>query len=269
MNQRYNYAQFVAICAALFALNSSAYAQLGNLSRAVGMIKGDVVGDDGSPLGGVKVTILRGTERVTTTTTKPDGKFTNILQPNGMYRFVVNDTKYAYHEDTIMVPALDKYTEYSLRIFLTRLHDGDIFPINDAVFLPKSSTVTEGSTARLNEIVDLIRRNVKLSLNITVYPDWEIKGKKDASQQTLVDGRATAIRSFFLGKSIQANRFSVVTSATVPVGRFTIPGVSVPAPPADASAKKGKKKKGDAPAATSTGNGLIPQYVEIVARLAP
>ena len=267
MNRRQYFGCIIAIFALVCAGSGTSSAQLGNLSRAVGMIKGDVVGEDGAPLSGINVTILRGTERVTTTKTKPDGKFTNILQPNGMYRFVVNETQYAYHEDTIMVPALDKYREFSLHIVLTRMHDGEAFSLDDPVFLPQSSTIGDAAMKRLDAIVDLLRHNVKLSLNVTVYPDWEIRSKKDAPQQTLVDGRATSMRSFLLGKSIPPSRYSVAIGTVVPPGKFKIAGVTPPTPPADASAKKGKKKKADAPVATKS-NVLVPQYVEIVAHLA-
>jgi outer membrane protein OmpA-like peptidoglycan-associated protein len=238
------------------------------------MLKGDVVSSDGTPLAGISVTILKGTERVTTTKTSREGKFTMVLNPDATYRILVNESQYMYHEDTLVIPAITKYQEYAVHAVLTSLHDGENFSLADPVFLPQSATVQASATNRLDAIVDLLRHNMKLSVQVTVYPDAPITGTgptskgagKDAVQKGLVASRATAVRSYFLGKGVQASRFSVVSGTTVPPGRFAIANV---APPADAPSKK-KKKSAPQKAAIQRGAapGLVPQYVEIVAHLA-
>ncbi len=265
MKKSYRFTKAITFAVLFLLANSPSSAQLGKLARPVGMLKGDVASSDGTPLAGISVTILKGTERVTTTKSTPQGKFTMVLTPDATYRILVNETQYAYHEDTLVIPALEKYEEYGLHVILTRLHDGENFSLDDPVFLPQSSTIEGTGATRLDKIVDLLRHNLKLSVQVTVYPDAPIVTKKDAPQKALVDSRATAVRSYFLGKGIQASRFSVVSGTTVPPGRFALANVAAPAQMDERSSSSSKKKK-KSPAPQK--QGLVPQYVEIVAHLA-
>ena len=230
------------------------------LSKSVGLLKGDVVSNSGEHLTGLNVIILKGTERVTSTKSNTDGKFTAILQPNATYRVAINSNEYGYHEDTIVVPSLDHYQEFPLHVVLIALHDGQMLTLDKPVFLTKSSLIESPAIADLEKIADLMHHNNKVSVSITVYPDAPIKSKKDPAEQQLVGSRATAVRSFFLGKNIPANRITVLTGSTVPPGRFAS-SHSVAETPSTSSGKKKKKQSEAKP-------GLMPQYMEIVAHLA-
>jgi outer membrane protein OmpA-like peptidoglycan-associated protein len=242
---------------ALIFITSNAGAQL---SKAVGLLKGDVVSSDGTTLPGVSFSIFKGVDKLTTTKSNSDGKVTTILQPNATYRVAVASSGYMFHEDTLQIPALSAYQEFPLHITLTPLRDGQSFDLPLQIFVPNSSDISSTAMPELGKIANELKHNQKLSVAVTVYPDAPVVSKKDAAEQKLVAGRETSIRSYFLGKSISSERFSVQSvTATIPPGKFPPPPASAQTP-----AKSKKKKKAAAPAAP----GLVPQYVEIVAHVA-
>jgi outer membrane protein OmpA-like peptidoglycan-associated protein len=242
---------------ALIFITSNAGAQL---SKAVGLLKADVVSSDGTTLPGVSFSIFKGVDKLTSTKSNSEGKISTILQPNATYRVAVTSSGYMYHEDTVQVPSLSAYQEFPLHIVLTPLKDGQSFDLPTQIFVPNSSDISSTAMPELGKIANELKHNQKLSVAVTVYPDAPVVTKKDAAQQKLVASRETSIRSYFLGKSISSERFSVESvTTTIPPGKFPPPPASAQTP-----AKSKKKKKSAAPAAP----GLVPQYVEIVAHVA-
>ncbi|MDP4200402.1 MAG: hypothetical protein Q8922_07030 [Bacteroidota bacterium] len=231
------------------------------LSNVVALVKGEVTSTDGSHPGGVSLTFLKGTERVTTTKTKTDGKFSMVLTPGAMYRIVCNDPEYLYHEDTLVIPQLTAYKEFPVATVLTPLRNGQRFDLSSPLFLPKSTALEPRGAAEMEKIVEELKHNTKLSLAITVYPDKPVMSKKDAMQEKIAIARAANLRAWMLGKNIPSTRYEVTTVTTsVPAGRFDLgPGYATSDEP-----KGKKKKKAAAPKAPS----LVPQFVEITAHLA-
>lgn len=248
--------------AILFALTvaSNASAQI---SRSVGLLKGEVTLADGTPLANVPIVVFRETERVTSTKSNPEGKVTAILQPNATYRIAVNSSGYMFQEDTIRVPPLSAYQEFPLHIVLTPLRDGQSFDLSIPVFEPRSRDVSAAAFPELDRIADELRHNQKLSVSVVVYPDAPVKSKKDAAQKSLAAAREMSMRSYFLGKNVPDSRFTVESvTTTVHEGRFPMPASSEA--PAKVSKSSGRKKKSVAEAKPT----LFPQYVEILAHVA-
>ncbi|HET6402235.1 MAG TPA: carboxypeptidase-like regulatory domain-containing protein [Candidatus Kapabacteria bacterium] len=261
--------------AILFALTvvSNASAQI---SRSVGLLKGEVTLADGTALENIPVVVFRETERVTSTKSSPEGKVTAILQPNATYRIAVSASGYMYHEDTITVPALTAYREFPLHIVLTPLRDGQTFELAVPVFQPRSRDISDAAFPELDRVVDELKHNQKLSVSVVVYPDAPMKNvpmktKKDAAarianntQEALAAARETSMRSYLLGKNLPDSRFTVESvTTTIPEGRFPLPANLIVHPKPVRS--RGRKKKLAEPEEPS----LFPQYVEIMAHVAP
>ncbi len=228
------------------------------LSKSVGLLKGEVVSPSGTPIPNVTIAIFKGTDKVTTTKSNSEGKVTSVLQPNATYRIVSASSEYFYHEDTVTVPALSSYQEFPVHIVLTPLTNGQPFDLTQPVFLPHERDIDRAALAELDRIAEEMKHNPKLSVSITVYPDAPVRTKKDAAQKALASSRETAIRSYFMGKGIPSSRFDVTSVTTsIPPGRFPNPAAAA------APKKKGKKSK------TPPEPALFPQYVEIVAHVAP
>ncbi len=246
----------------------SAQISHGQISKSVGLLKGDVTLSDGTPIANVPIAIFKGTDRLSTPKSSPDGKISTILQPSATYRFVVNSSDYLYHEDTLVIGALKAYQEFPIHIVLSPLKDGQAFELPLPVFAPKSQEILACATPGFDRIIDQMKHNQKLSTSITVYPDAPVKTKKDAAQKSLAASRETAIRSYFLGKGISESRFSVQSEiASIPPGKFQPNDPVFPPRSADPPATSKKKKKGKAPAASAS-NALVPQYIEVVAHIA-
>ncbi len=255
----------IVCLAAAFALSiavSPLHAQqiARQLANVVALVKGEVTTTDGSHPGGLPLAFFKGTERVTSSKTKSDGKFTMVLNPGATYRIVFNDPQYMYHEDTLVIPPLTAYQEIPVAVTLTPLHDGQRFEIGTPVFLPKTTTIDPRGAIAIDKILSEMRHNAKLSLSITVYPDKPVTSKKDAMQEKIATARAASLRSWLLSKNIPSNRCEVTSvTTTIPAGRFDLgPAYATSDEPA------GKKKKKAAPQKPA----LVPQYVEITAHLA-
>ena len=240
----------------------SAHAQIARqLANVVALVKGNVTSTDGSHPGGVPLALVKGTERVTTTKTKPDGSYSLIVNPNAMYRIIVNDPHYMYHEDTVNVPQLSAYEEIPVSTTITPLTDGQMFSLNVPIFMPKATALDPKGTAELDKIATEMRHNPKLSITATVYSDRPVS-KKDAAQAQIATARAANLRSYFMSKGIPSSKYEVTAvSDHVPAGKFDIAGYSATE---EHAAKGGKKKK----AAAAPAKVLVPQFVEVTAHLA-
>ena len=233
---------------ALLGSNNTASAQL---QKTVAMLKGDVVGQDGEKVSGVSIAIYNGTDKLTTTRSTNEGKFSAILQPGNTYRVTFTHPSFLFDEETITAPASEKYLEIPLHASLKPLRDGQSFTITQPIFDQKSSTISQAAIPQLDAIVTVMKHNPKVSLAITVYPDQPIKSKKDAKQEQLTLGRSSAVTSYLLANGISETSFTITRSNTVPEGRF----------PTTVTTPATKKKK------AKTTQVLIPQYIDIVAHL--
>jgi len=209
---------------------SSAEAQF---QKVVCMLKGDVLTTSGEKVSGATVLIYHGSERVASTHTNSDGKFSSVVPPGATYRVTCTHPAYSYAEVDAIVPETDKYLEVPVHITVKSMTEGQAFSLNTPVF-------------------EQMKHNPKLTLAITVYPDHAIRSaKKDAAQVQLVAARANAITSYLLASGIGASQFTITQSKTVPEGQF-------PRSNQDSAAATGKKKK------KSKSAGLMPQYIQIV-----
>jgi outer membrane protein OmpA-like peptidoglycan-associated protein len=240
--------RLVALATLMLFISSGASAQLQN---TVCLLKGDLVGGDGQKLSGATIGIYNGTEKVTTTRSNSEGKFTAILKPATTYRVTFTAPMCAYDEETVVVPATDKYLEIPLHAALKAMHDGQPFALAQPVFSDQSATVEISAIPQLDDIINEVKHNPKLSLSITVYPDHPIKSaKKDAKEQQLAASRSNAITSYLMSNGVSEKSYTIERATTVPEGQF----------PRTAEVVTTKKKKKGVPS-------LMPQYIQIIARL--
>jgi flagellar motor protein MotB len=250
MNRISLYMYRALILATLFlSVASNSQAQL---QKTVALLKGDLQTADGTKLGNANISIFKSTEKILSTRSNEDGSFTAVLQPNTTYRIAVNHPLYFYHEDTIVVPALDKYAEIPYHGSVRPLRDGQVFEVSTQIFAYGSSTLNPAVAGQLEEIVTAMKHNQRLTLSIIVYPDQSIKNpKKDVAQDRLCAARASAFMSYFLAKNIPQKSVTVTRSqlASSAEGRFPVEITEV---------KKKKSKKMTV---------LVPQFAEIVAHV--
>jgi hypothetical protein len=246
-------AKFAVLFITLAGYQGTALAQL---QKTVALLKGDVSAQDGSELSGASIAVYKGTDKVASTRTNDQGKFTAILQPGTNYRIAISHPTSLYMEDAIEVPASEKYLEVPYHASLKPLHDGMTYEIPTPVFMPGSSEIEAGAKSALEGLVTTLKHNPKLSISCNIFPDAPIKGgkkdaKADAKQQALLLSRATSLTSYFTSSGISEASYSINKGKTVPAGRF----------PQTVVVTKGKKGK---PKSTTV---LVPQYAEIITHL--
>jgi hypothetical protein len=228
------------------------------LSKPTALLKGEVRSEeDQSTVSGLQVSILKGTDRVATSRTNSDGKFTAVVPPGAQYRINYRSKDFAFREDTINVPTADKYQEVAVRATVMPLRDNQDFTPRAPVFKRASAAIETVAGDRLDQLAALVRKNARLRLEIMVYPDHEIHSKKDAAQQRLLDSRATSLRSFFMSRHVNAANVTVTAMQTV---------AGATSNALEPIAIKGKKAKKPA-AAAAPASAAIAQSVKITGRL--
>ena len=235
--------------AALFLVLFSTSTAGAQLQKVMTLVKGSVT-VEGQPANGVSVAIYKGTEKVFTTKSNKEGKFTATLQPNTNYRVTFTNNSYQFREEQLAIPTMDKYAETAMSVSLKPLRSGEAFALSSVIFKPKSSTIESQGATHLEDIITTVKQNPKLTLDITVYPDQTIKGKKQAGEETLLASRAVAVKSFLLSRGLTEKQFNVTSDKTAPSdGKFAMEITEV------------KKKK----AIRKT--VMVPQYIRVVGRV--
>jgi hypothetical protein len=246
--------------AALVIFSGTSSAQL---SKVVALVKGNVTTPSGSPVSDVSITFYKGSERVNTTKSTSEGKFTQITQPGTQYRVTCSGGNYYYHEETLSVPASDVYQTVPMSVTMRELEIGRPYSFPNLIFEPKSADISSSVMPDLEAIALAMKHNAKLTVSVTVYPDEAASGKKAAVQNSLADSRKAALLSFFLSKNIPQANVTIEISQNVPTNGSFERTVTT-----DPPATKGKKKK-KAPAATASAKKvMVPQYAELVMQMA-
>lgn len=244
----------------LAALTSVSSAQM---SKVVALVKGQVQSTSGGAVADVAIQVYKGSEKVNTTKSTSEGKFQMILQPGTDYKLICTNAKFYSQEQALPIPAMEKYAEVPVTITMRPLELGTPYPFGDLVFEPKSSVVSPKVTSDLDAIVAQLKRNSKLSLAVTVYPDMSTTGKAGAAQTDLANARKNAISGYFLGKGLNSSSVSVTTSTAFGPGKFErMVTMDDPAPPAKGKKAPKKKAKTTAPVKMK-----VPQNADIVMKL--
>jgi outer membrane protein OmpA-like peptidoglycan-associated protein len=237
----------LAVLACILFSAGTASAQL---QKVVTLLKGEVTNVEGQPAADVSVGIYKGTEKIFTTKSNKDGKFTATLQPNTTYRVTFANNNYQFREQNLSVPVLDKYQETPMRVSLTPLKSGEAFALASIVFKPKSSVIESEGAQHLEDIITVVKQNPKLTLDITVYPDATIKSKKQTADETLLASRASAVQSFLMSRGLNEKQFAITKNTTTPTeGKFAMEVVEV------------KKKK------ETRKTVMVPQYIRVVGKV--
>jgi hypothetical protein len=251
MNTRPIFRRATRALAALSFVGALALPAGAQLSKPVAMLKGEVRSElDQNVIAGLPVSIMHGTEKIMSSKTNVDGKFTAVVPPGNQYRVIYSSPDFSYREDTIVVPTTDKYQEIAVRSTVMPLYDNQDLTPKQAVFAKGSSTIDPVVAVRLDQLASLVKKNPRFRLELAVYPDIEIRSKKDAAQQKLLNERSVALRSFFIGRNA-----SSVTIEALP----TLSGATSPEP-VTVKAKKGKKS-------AAVPSSPIAQSVKITGRL--
>lgn len=253
----FRFGRVMFFCAALALLATSVHAQM---SKVVALVKGEIHNQTGSPVADVQIQVYKGSEKVNNTKSTVEGKFQMILQPGTDYKLICTNSKYYYLEQMLSIPALEKYKEVPVSVAMRSLELNSPFPFSDLVFEPKSSTVSPKVTSELDMIAAQMKRNSKIALKVTVYPDMAASGKAATAQDELATARKNAISGYFLGKGLSSSNVTVATSTAFGPGKFErMVTMDEPAP---AKGKKApKKKKGKAPAPVKM---KVPQTADVV-----
>jgi len=247
----------ILIVLSLFSISvsSNSFAQA---SKVVALLKGQVSDASGVSVKDAQVIVYKGGERVNTGKTNTEGKFQIIVNPGGDFRIGYSHPSFYYKEEPLVIPSSDKYQEVKLSASLKELEFGKPYPLSTLIFEPRSSSIEPTVMTDLEGLAQIMKRNNKISLAITVYPDETPAGKNAAKQNDLANSRKAAISTFLLSKNI--SNFAININTSVPTGKYERTIVVTE------EAASSKKKKAKKPAKSVSKKVMVPQYAEFVMR---
>lgn len=253
----------IAFAVALIAaVTSVASAQM---NKVVALVKGEIVNQSGAKVPDVSVQVYKGSEKVNTTKSTSEGTFQVILTPGTEYKLICSNAKYYYHEQMLSIPTLEKYQIIPITVPMRALEIGTPYPFTNMVFEPKSSTVSPNVASDLDQIAAQMKRNGKLTLSVTVYPDVAGTSASSAAETELANARKNAIAGYFMSKGLSASSVAVTVSTTLGPGKFERM-ITKEATEVIVKGKKKapKKKKGKAPAPVKM---MVPQTADVVMKM--
>ena len=124
--------------------------------------------------------------------------------PSGKnYGIIVNAEGYLFHSENVNIPASYGYQEVERDIELHKLTAGSKIVLNNIFFDFDMATLRPESTAELNRLLDLIKTNATMQIEISGHTDD--KGS-DTYNQKLSENRAKSVVDYLTEKGIKKER---------------------------------------------------------------
>lgn len=157
------------------------------------------------------------------------GEYMVAIPAGRDYAMYVKAEGFLTHSENIHVPAGVRNLELSIDIPLEPLKAGKQTAMRNLFFSTGSSDLEQASTAELNQLLDLLKSNPSLRLEISGHTDSDGGA---AFNQQLSEARATAVRDHLLKQGIDAGRLTAVGK-----------GDTSPVAPNDSEENKAKNRR--------------------------
>ncbi|HJL19148.1 MAG TPA: OmpA family protein [Sandaracinaceae bacterium LLY-WYZ-13_1] len=173
----------------------------------VGSVRGRVIGEGGSGVGGAQVTL--GGPESRTLTTGPDGVFAAQDLPPGTYTARVEAENYLIKQETFDVAAREQ-AEPTITLIarprrsLVRVRRRQIVIRRQVNFATDSAEILPSSTELLSEVADVIMRHPELT-EIEIQGHTDNRGGRQHNQE-LSQRRAEAVRDWLVRAGVDASR---------------------------------------------------------------
>jgi outer membrane protein OmpA-like peptidoglycan-associated protein len=173
----------------------------------VGSVRGRVVGEGGSGVGGAQVTL--GGPESRTLNTGPDGVFTAEDLPPGTYTARVEAENYLIKQDSFEVVAREQAQPTITLISrprrsMVRVRRRQIVIRRQVNFATDSSEILPSSTELLSEVADVIMRHPEIT-RIEVQGHTDNRGGRQHNMD-LSQRRAEAVRDWLVRAGVEASR---------------------------------------------------------------
>ncbi len=154
-----------------------------------------------------------GTKFTKASSNSKDGSYyVTGLVPGKNYIFRIANLKYLKVSYDVEIPNTDKYIEYSKDIQLIPANKNTEFPISVNPFELNQANLRPGFEFFLKDYAKLIKDNPTVNFSINVFPDNNLDMTKN---KILTQGRAEAIKDYFIKIGIDSKRISVSGSDKV------------------------------------------------------
>ncbi|MFY0673687.1 MAG: OmpA family protein [Bacteroidia bacterium] len=155
-----------------------------------------------------------------------NGRFNIKLAGPAIYEIKIQTIGDDQDYSTIEIPKLGPNEGYGKMKLTIKFELPKTFTLDNVLFDTGKSTLKSSSFEELNEVVEVMKLKKKMNIEVAGHTD---DVGSDASNMTLSQARADAVRNYLISKGIEANRIIAV-------------GYGETQPVADNSSDEGKKQ---------------------------
>jgi len=135
------------------------------------------------------------------------GKYIVTLPAGKNYSITVEAKGYLFNSKNINIPKLEEFKEIDDVICLDKIDIGTTIVLNNVFFDVNKATLRKESETELDKLFDILSKNPKIKIEVAGHTDSD---GETASNLTLSDARAHAVKDYLIAKGISADRIIYV-----------------------------------------------------------
>lgn len=166
-------------------------------------IKGWVYEKDGYELPAAQVAIVGNDGTYKKLSVRGDGSFTMTIQPHVDYIMLASCKGYLNHKEELSVEPVEESKEYTIQFPLASITAPVL--IDNIFYEFDKATLTQESTASLDQLVKLLNENPHVTIELAAHCDY--KGS-DEYNKRLSTRRAMSVVNYLIGKGIDKERLT-------------------------------------------------------------
>jgi outer membrane protein OmpA-like peptidoglycan-associated protein len=170
------------------------------------LMKGSIIDESGKPLKDVEIIVTDNVTEEVIGIYRPNsktGQFLFILTPGKNYNITYQQEDHLFYSENKEIPMETNYYEIYRPVMLPAIVVGSKITLNNIFFDFDKATLRSVSNVELRNLVNLMKRNPKMKIEISGYTDN--KGN-DSYNQKLSEERAKAVVNNLTTNGIDVNR---------------------------------------------------------------
>jgi len=175
-------------------------------SKAVIVIKGKIIDENtGEPINAEIIIVDNKTNKIIfrTQANSKNGEYSVSIPVGKNYGMVINKDGYMFHSENFDLVSENNYKEIEKNITIANIKVNKKVTLNNIFFEFASSTIQSYSFSELERIVDFMKKNPTLKIEISGHTDNV--GNKEKNQ-LLSEERAKVVSNYLISKGIKSSR---------------------------------------------------------------
>jgi len=151
------------------------------------------------------IDLVTGETFIKSTSDAVTGEFLVSIPANKNYALNVSKNGYLFHSENFSIKESKQNEPYVKNVELTPMSVGTAVVLRNVFFETGSAELKTESTTELNKLVDLLKKNPSMKIEISGHTDNV--GSKESNLK-LSDNRSKSVSTYLISKGIEADRLT-------------------------------------------------------------